>query len=113
MTRLIINIILLTTLLSLSSSLHASITNDTINHQSITPPPKTQDTLYTVKGTVVGESIQETLPGAHIYIGSNKQPTTVTDALGQFTLTKIPRGEILITASFVGYKFISRKFIVK
>ena len=113
MTRLIINIILLTTLLSLSSSLHASITNDTINHQSITPLPKTQDTLYTVKGTVVGESIQETLPGAHIYIGSNKQPTTVTDALGQFTLTKIPRGEILITASFVGYKFISRKFIVK
>ena len=88
-------------------------TIDTVRQRPIPTPEAKQDTLYTVKGIVSGESIEETLPGAHIYIGTNKQPATVTDAMGEFTLTKVPKGELVITASFVGYKPTSQKFLVK
>ena len=113
MTRLIIHTILLIASLSTASRLWASPTIDTVRQRPIPTPEAKQDTLYTVKGIVSGESIEETLPGAHIYIGTNKQPATVTDAMGEFTLTKVPKGELVITASFVGYKPTSQKFLVK
>ena len=113
MARHIAHIILLIFLSLLSNGLHAAISNDTIRPRATPAPAESRDTLYTVKGVVTGESAQETLPGAHIYIGDNKQPTTVTNAMGEFTLSNVPRGEILITASFVGYKLTSHTFVVK
>ena len=68
---------------------------------------------YTLKGVVVGETDEETLPGAHIYVGEDKKPTTVTNAMGEFTLKDLIPGETIITASFVGYQATSRKYMIK
>lgn len=108
----VIKIFLLALTLSLTLPLAAQ-QKDTLRQ----PTPDTlllrKDTLLTVRGHVVGESDEETLPGAHIYLGTNKQPTTVTNATGDFVLERVPAGELYITASFVGYKPTTRRFIVR
>lgn len=68
---------------------------------------------FTLKGVVVGETDDETLPGAHIYVGTDKKPLTVTNAMGEFILKDLPAGEIFITASFVGYKPTFKKYIIR
>lgn len=50
---------------------------DTIRKDTTTIPEK-KITKYTLKGIVTGEPDDETLPGAHIYVGEDKKPTTVT-----------------------------------
>ena len=85
---------------------------DTIRKDTTTIPEK-KITKYTLKGIVTGETDDETLPGAHIYVGEDKKPTTVTNAMGEFTLKDLLPGELVITASFVGYQATSKKYLVK
>ena len=85
---------------------------DTIRKDTTTIPEK-KITKYTLKGIVTGETDDETLPGAHIYVGEDKKPTTVTNAMGEFTLKDLLPGELVITVSFVGYQATSKKYLVK
>lgn len=85
---------------------------DTIRKDTTTIPEK-KITKYTLKGIVTGEPDDETLPGAHIYVGEDKKPTTVTNAMGEFTLKDLLPGELVITVSFVGYQATSKKYLVK
>ena len=86
--------------------------NDTIRKDTTTTIPE-KIIKYTLKGIVTGETDDETLPGAHIYVGEDKKPTTVTNAMGEFTLKDLLPGELVITASFVGYQATTQKYLVK
>ena len=87
--------------------------NDTIRKDTTTTIPEKKIIKYTLKGIVTGETDDETLPGAHIYVGEDKKPTTVTNAMGEFTLKDLLPGELVITASFVGYQATTQKYLVK
>lgn len=105
--------ILFFSLLLISISVFAQQPTDSTGKKSISRISVKKDSLYTVTGYIIGETPEETLPGAHIYIGSDKQPTTVTNSMGKFILQNIPQGELVITASFVGYKPTTHKFQIK
>lgn len=100
-------------LLLVSISGYAQQPTDSTKKKITSPILVKKDSVYTVKGYIVGETPEETLPGAHIYIGTNKQPTTVTNIMGEFVLQNIPKGELVLTASFVGYKPTTHRFTVK
>ena len=87
--------------------------NDTIRKDTTTTIPEKKIIKHTLKGIVTGETDDETLPGAHIYVGEDKKPTTVTNAMGEFTLKDLLPGELVITASFVGYQATTQKYLVK
>ena len=84
-----------------------------IRKDTTTTIPEKKIIKHTLKGIVTGETDDETLPGAHIYVGEDKKPTTVTNAMGEFSLTDLLPGELVITASFVGYQATSKKYLVK
>ena len=106
-------IILLLFILATPTMLSAQIQKkDTTGKESVQSQEK-KVTKYTLKGVVAGETDDETLPGAHIYVGADKKPTTVTNAMGEFTLKDLLPGETIITASFVGYNPTTQKYLVK
>lgn len=102
-------ILLLTSPIIILAQTHA---RDSVRKDSIKEQEK-KNVKYTLKGLVIGDSEDDTLPGAHIYLGAEKKPTTVTDAMGEFTLKDIAPGEIIITASYVGFKPTTKKYLVK
>ncbi len=59
----------------------------------------------TIKGTVIDEASQVTLPGAAVFI-VNTSPVkgTITDAEGAFSLAGIPVGRIHLKVTYVGYE---------
>lgn len=67
----------------------------------------------TLKGKVVEGNGGECLPGAHIYIGEKKNLVAVTDRNGEFVLPDLPVEDIIISASFTGHQFFSKKYILK
>jgi len=48
--------------------------NDTIRKDTTTTIPEKKIIKHTLKGIVTGETDDETLPGAHIYVGEDKKP---------------------------------------
>ena len=85
---------------------------DTVRKDTVKQQEK-KTVVHTIKGVIVGDSDDDTLPGAHIYLGAEKKPTTVTDAMGEFTLKDIPAGEVIVTASYVGFRPTTKKYLVK
>lgn len=67
----------------------------------------------TLKGRIIGDKEGEFLPGAHIYIGEKKTPVAVTDRDGLFTLSHLPDVEIVLSVSYTGYQFFSKKYVLK
>jgi len=56
-----------------------------------------------IKGQVTDEKTKEPLAGAYVHF-DNKNGGAITDAFGQFSITKIPAGIYEIKISYVGYK---------
>ena len=109
----IYKIIFLLFTLAMPVTIYAQTQKKDTTRKSTTTIPEKKITKYTLKGIVTGETDDETLPGAHIYVGEDKKPTTVTNAMGEFSLTDLLPGELVITASFVGYQATSKKYLVK
>ncbi len=57
----------------------------------------------TITGKIQDAVTNEPLPFAHVFINQTTIGT-VTDNLGQYTLSRVPAGESTIVVSFVGYK---------
>ena len=64
---------------------------------------------YEINGRVISEN--EGLPYVSVYINGTTIGTT-TDDYGNFKLTRLSKGTYQITASFVGYKTVSKKIHV-
>lgn len=64
---------------------------------------------YEINGSVISEN--EGLPYVSVYINGTTIGTT-TDDYGNFKLTRLSKGTYQITASFVGYKTVSKKIHV-
>ncbi len=59
----------------------------------------------TIKGTVIDEASQVTLPGATVFIvNTNPVKGTITDAEGAFSLSGIPVGRVHLKVTYVGYE---------
>ena len=56
----------------------------------------------TIKGIVVNEKMQETVPGANVIIKGTTNGTT-TDVNGRFNIRNLPDGNYSIVISFLGY----------
>lgn len=69
--------------------------------------------LVTVKGKVVDADDGETLPGAYIYVGKNRQAVATTDTSGVFVLKNVVAGEFELSVSFVGYETFSGLFDIR
>ena len=57
---------------------------------------------YNISGYVTDQNTGETLIGANVYNTSSKKGAT-SNSYGYFSLN-IPKGETLITCSYIGYK---------
>ncbi len=66
---------------------------------------KAQDLSQTIRGTVMDQISQASIPGATIMI-LNTDPLVgeITDEFGEFRLRNIPIGQYTLRVSFVGYK---------
>lgn len=58
---------------------------------------------YSISGTIVSESTNETLPGARISLKGLKNGT-VSDSRGNFLINNIENGEYTIEVSYIGYR---------
>jgi iron complex outermembrane recepter protein len=65
-----------------------------------------------VKGIVLNTQTGEPLAGANLLIESLDRGTT-SDEAGNFVFTDIPRGEYIISASYVGYRVTKQKLITR
>jgi len=64
-----------------------------------------------IRGQVIDEKTKEPLAGAYIHL-DNKKGGTVTDAFGQFTLTKVPAGTYELKVNYVGFKEFKKQIEV-
>ena len=69
-------------------------------------PILTTAQTYSVRGTIIDQEKQITLPGAHIKLSSMAQAdkTTVSDERGNFTLKGLPNGDYQLIVSFLGFE---------
>ncbi|MFN3939557.1 MAG: carboxypeptidase-like regulatory domain-containing protein, partial [Chitinophagales bacterium] len=66
-----------------------------------------QSITQTIKGKVIDNQSNETLPGANvIVVGSNPVIGTSTDANGEFKLLNIPVGRVTLQISLIGYEMV-------
>lgn len=107
--KIVILLLMLISPMTLLAQIQArdSVRKDTVKQQ------EKKTVKYTLKGVIIGDSDDDTLPGAHIYLGAEKKPVTVTDAMGEFTLKDLAAGEVIITASYVGFRPTTKKYLVK
>jgi len=63
---------------------------------------------YTLSGTIVDESNNETLIGASIYIKEATSASTITNSYGFYSIT-LPIGDYTISISYMGYETIEEK----
>lgn len=68
-----------------------------------------------ISGTVLDASLNEPLPYVNIIV-KNEQGETVTGSItdndGNFKITKIPEGNITVTAQYIGYKAVVKELII-
>lgn len=64
-----------------------------------------------ITGTVSDKASGLTLPGAHI-IADGLPLKAITDTKGHFSLGPLPKGEITLTVSFMGYSAIRQRFLL-
>jgi len=62
----------------------------------------------TVKGTVKNNSTGESLPGVNVFI-PEIQKGTFTGADGQYVISGLPKGQVTIQFSFIGFKTVVRQ----
>lgn len=58
---------------------------------------------YTLSGTIVEQSSQEPLPGAHILLTDSRN-ATVSDKDGMFVFESLPAGTYALSVSYLGYE---------
>ncbi|MFK5857068.1 MAG: carboxypeptidase-like regulatory domain-containing protein [Bacteroidota bacterium] len=64
-----------------------------------------QEVTQTIRGIVVDQDMQITLPGASLVIvGSNPSLGTITDINGEFRFDALPLGRYNISISYIGYE---------
>ncbi|GEM_PF-184664 len=107
--KIVILLLMLISPMTLLAQIQArdSVRKDTIKQE------EKKTVKHTLKGVIIGDSDDDTLPGAHIYLGTEKKPVTVTNAMGEFTLKDLAPGEIIVTASYVGFRPTTKKYLVK
>lgn len=68
-----------------------------------------------ISGTVLDASLNEPLPYVNIIV-KNEQGETVTGSItdnnGKFKITKIPEGNITVTAQYIGYKPVVKELVI-
>ena len=106
--KIVILLLMLISPMTLLAQIQArdSVRKDTVKQE------EKKTVKYTLKGIVIGDSDDDSLPGAHIYLGSEKKPVTVTNAMGEFTLKDLAPGEVIVTASYVGFRPTTKKYLV-
>ena len=65
-----------------------------------------------VSGTVWGDDTGDRLPGAYVYLGEERLLVGSTDTAGIFRLEGVPKGEVVLSVSYVGYEMFSGLFRV-
>ncbi len=63
-----------------------------------------------IKGRVTDKTNNEALPFANVYLPEQNN-CTLTDKNGEFVLTNLPKGELKIQFSYMGYKTIIKTII--
>ncbi len=85
--------------------------------QFTSPQPSEQSPVealkLTLRGRVVGGDDRGLLPGAHIYIGESKTPVVATDRNGEFVLTNLPASIVVLSVSYTGYQFVTKRYFLK
>ncbi len=61
-----------------------------------------------LSGRITDAATREALPGVNVYVNELSMGT-VTDARGNFLLSKLPKGTFFVTCSFVGYQTVTKK----
>lgn len=64
-----------------------------------------------IRGTVVDKTTKEPLPGVNVIVG-NTGLGAATDTGGKFIITGLPSGSYSVTASFIGYKSITKPDVI-
>lgn len=77
----------------------------------------TSDALVdgSISGKVIDNSLNEPLPYVNIIVKNEKGETvtgTITADDGTFKITKIPEGNITVTAQYIGYKAVVKNLII-
>ena len=62
-----------------------------------------------IKGKVTDKSTKMALPFTNVYLPEQTKGT-LTDKNGEFVITNIPKGELKIQFSYIGYKTIIKTF---
>jgi len=66
-----------------------------------------QENTGTIRGTVIENATQVTLPGATIVLLDIENKGTITDANGKFRIEGLPYGRYAIQVSFIGYQAVT------
>lgn len=66
-----------------------------------------------LSGRVISEEDRKPLPGAHVFLGTRRTLVAVTDSLGYFEVSKLPAGEQSMRVSFIGFRPLDQKVVLK